>query len=106
MIKRMRSGWYVVASVDHWRNYLCGPFQTQRAAVDMIEPVRRCAQLSDDPRFKQAQYGVTKKQASREGLPPGSLKLDHNYVRETLAVRSWASVFSDKRRTAGGWVDN
>jgi hypothetical protein len=82
MIKRMRSGWYVVASVDHWRNYLCGPFQTQRAAVDMIE------------------------QASREGLPPGSLKLDHNYVRETLAVRSWASVFSDKRRTAGGWVDN
>jgi hypothetical protein len=100
--KRMRSGWYVFASVDHWRNYLCGPFETSRAAVEMIEPVRRCAQLSDDPRFKLAQYGVTKKRAP---LPPGTIKLDHNYVRETLAVRSWASVFADKRRTAGGWVD-
>jgi hypothetical protein len=99
---KLRSGWYVVASVDHWRNYLCGPFTTSRAAVEMIEPVRRCAQLSDDPRYKQAQYGVTKKRAP---LPPGSLKLDDNYVRETLAVRSWDSVFSDKRRVPDGWRD-
>lgn len=78
----MKTGWYVIAKYMHRTNYLCGPFPDARAATAMIEPVRRLQTRRDaNSPLRLAEYGVTRK---RTPLPPGSLPLDENYVRELL----------------------
>lgn len=70
-------GYYVTARLGGQGNgqtaWLLGPFQTHRAALCMVHPVRQAARRLDDPRFEFAAYGTAS--ITADTLPPGRLDL-------------------------------
>ena len=103
MVKRLARRWYVIATHHPWRAILCGPFDTERAAIAMIEPVRHaCDRHATDPRYRTANYGAR----LCVGAKPGTMPLDWldpaDVIEASRRKRSWDDVFSDLRKTEHG----
>jgi hypothetical protein len=76
------TAWYVTARIDpgtanQRTAWLCGPFDTERAALAMVEPVQwACRRYMDDMRYQFAYYSHAKLTVpADQELPPGRMSL-------------------------------